>query len=359
MSRSLRQITLHDQLVARLREGFDREQWMGHLPSEAVLCREFKVSRMTLRKALGQLAAENWIALGGRGKAHSILRRPRRVKQDAPSARTIRVLTPYRFSDFNTSGLELLETIHERASGLGYRIEMEVHRGIYHRFQASLLDRLDAQPDTAAWLLFYSTASIQRWFAHRGRPTVVVGHVHEDLPLSCVYPDTPAAARHAVGRLNSAGHRDMIYLIENLTSLGDRMASEAFVEEARRIGARARVVEYKSDPQSIRKTLLELMASRPRPTAFASGSPGIALTLLCHLLAGGIRVPTEAAVITMWDDVNLDFTYPTIARYRTDGKLMGRKVESVLTGLMNHGTGKIRRIPVMPDFIPGGTTGAV
>ena len=94
MPRTLRQITLHDQLVAALREAIDRARWSSHLPSESVLCREFQVSRMTLRKALSQLATEKWIALGGRGKAHQILRLARGKKQIHSSARTIRVLTP-------------------------------------------------------------------------------------------------------------------------------------------------------------------------------------------------------------------------------------------------------------------------
>lgn len=355
MPRTLRQITLHDQLVGALREGVDRARWSGHLPSESVLCREFQVSRMTLRKALAQLATEKWIGLGGRGKAHRILRCPRGKKQDPPRARTIRVLTPFRFTAHNTSDFDLLETLHERTSSVGYRIEIEVHRGIYQKFQSSRLERLDAQPDTAAWLLYYSTASIQRWFARRGRPAVVVGRVHGNLPLSCVYPDTGAAVRHAVGRLHAAGHRDMIYLIESLTSLGDRIASEVMVEEARRLGARARVVSYDGNPAAIRKTLLDLLAARPRPSAFVSGAPGIAITLLCHLLAANVRIPEEAAVITLWDDVNLDVTSPTIARYRTDGKLMGRKVEAALSDLLRHGTGKTRAIPVIPEFVPGGS----
>jgi len=355
MPRTLRQITLHDQLVAALRDGIDHARWRSHLPSESVLCREFQVSRMTLRKALGQLVMEKWVALGGRGRAHRILRPPRWKKPDHPSARTIRVLTPFRFTAHNTSDFDLLETLHERASSIGYRIEIEVHRGIYQKFQAARLERLDAQPDTAGWLLYYSTAAIQRWFARRNRPAVVIGRVHGDLPLSCVYPDTGAAVRHAVGRLHAGGHRDMIYLIESLTSLGDRIASEVMVEEAGRLGARARVVTYEGNPRSIRKTLLDLLAARPRPTAFVSGAPGIAITLLCHLLAAGVRLPEEAAVITLWDDVNLEVTFPTIARYRTDGKLMGRKVESVLTDLLRHGTGKTRAIPVMPEFVPGGS----
>ena len=355
MPRTLRQITLHDQLVTMLREGIDHARWSGQMARESELCREFKVSRMTLRKALAQLAAEKWIALGGRGNAHRILRRPRAMKREVATARTIRVLTPFRFSGHNTTDFELLETLHERVSSLGYRIEIEVHRGIYQKFQASRLELLDAQPDTAGWLLYFSTASIQRWFARRCRPAVVIGRVHEDLPLSCVYPDTGAAVRHAVGRLHAAGHRDMIYLIESLTSLGDRIASEVMVEEARRLGARARVVSYDGNPDAIRKTLLDLLAARPRPTAFVSGAPGIAITLLCHLLAAGVRIPAEAAVMTLWDDVNLDVTFPTIARYRTDGKLMGRKVEAALTDLLRHGTGKTRAIPVIPEYVPGGS----
>jgi len=355
MPRSLRQITLHDQLVTALREGIDLARWEGHLPRESELCREFKVSRMTLRKALAQLAAEKWIALGGRGNSHIILRRPRRKRRDVSAPRTVRVLTPFGFTSHNTSDFELLETLQERVSSAGYRIEIEVHRGIYQRFQASRLESLDAQLGTAAWVLYYTTAAIQRWFARCGRPTVVIGRVYENLPLSCVYPDTAAAVRHAVGRLHASGHRNMIYLIENLTSLGDRIASKVIVEEAQRLGAHARVVTYDHDPDSIRRTLLDLIAARPRPTAFVSGSPGVAITMLCHLLAAGVRIPAEAAVVTLWDDVNLDATFPTIARYRTDGKLMGRKVESLLAELLRHGAGKTRAIPVMPEFVPGGS----
>jgi DNA-binding LacI/PurR family transcriptional regulator len=350
--------TLHHQLVTLLRQGIENRRWTGALPSEAELGREFQVSRMTLRKALAQLATEEWIALGGRGHAHLVLRRPRKRKTPPlPTARTIRVLTPFGFSGWNTTAFELLETLTERVSATGYRVEIEHHRSVFEKFQASKLARLDALPDTAAWLLFYSTAPIQRWFAASGRPTMVVGKVHEGIPLSCIYPDTSAAARHAVGRLYACGHRDMVYLIENLTSLGDRMASEVFVTEARRLGARARVVHYDGDPPSIRNAVLHVMASRPRPTAFTSGSPGIAITVLCHLLSAGIRVPAEAGIIALWDDVDLDVTFPTIARYRTDGKIMGRKIEAELMNLIRHGPGRIRSMPMMPEFVAGESVG--
>lgn len=347
--------TLHHQLISLLRQGIGDGRWKGELPSEAELGREFQVSRMTLRKALAQLAEEKWIALGGRGCPHRIVRRTRQKQKAASTARTIRVLTPYGFSGWDTTHYVLFETLSERVSAAGYRVEIEHHRSIYENFQAAKLARLDALPDTAAWLLFYTTAAIQRWFATAKRPTLVAGKSHEDVPLSCIYPDAPASARHAAGRLYSAGYREMVYLIENITSLGDRQASEVFVEEVRRLGGRARIVSYDSDPSAIRKTLLDLIASRPRPTAYVSGSPGIAITTLCHLQAAGIRVPAEAGIIALWEDEALDLTYPAITRYRTDGELMGRKIEQTLMELIRHGPGKIRVIPIVPEFVPGGS----
>lgn len=345
--------TLHHQLISLIRQGIDDARWGGELPSEAELGREFQVSRMTLRKALAQLAEEQWIVLGGRGCAHRIVRRTRRKPKIATTARTIRVLTPFNFAGWDTTHYLLLETFSERISAAGYRVEIEHHRGIYENFQAAKLARLDALPDTAAWLLFFSTAAIQRWFAAAKRPALVVGKIHDDLPLSCIYPDTSAAARHAAGRLYAAGYREMIYLIENLTSLGDRLASEVFVAEVRRLGGKARIVSYDSDTSAIRKTLLDVIASRPRPTAYVSGSPGIAITALCHLQAAGIRVPAEAGILALWEDEALDITYPAITRYRTNGRIFGRKIEQTLMELIRHGPGKIRVIPIIPEFVPG------
>lgn len=346
---------MHHQLIFLLRQGIDGARWKGELPSEAELGREFQVSRMTLRKALAQLAEDKWITLGGRGCPHRIVRKTRQKQKTIPNARTIRVLTPYSYSGWDTTHYVLFETLSERVSAAGYRMEIEHHRSIYENFQEAKLARLKALPDTAAWLLFYTTAAIQRWFAAAKIPALVAGKTHDELPLSCIYPDASATARHAAGRLYAAGYREMVYLIENLTSLGDRQASEVFVDEVRRLGGKARIVSYDNDPSIIRKTLLDLIASRPRPTAYASGSPGIAITVLCHLQAAGIRVPAEAGIIALWEDEALDLTYPAITRYRTDGELMGRKIERTLMELIRHGPGEIRVIPILPEFVPGGS----
>ncbi len=110
--------------------------------------------------------------------------------------------------------------------------------------------------------------------------------------------------------------------------------------------------------ESVGRTMMDLLASRPRPTGFVSGASEAGISILCHLLIAGFRVPEQASVVTMWDDYSLGFTHPTIAHYRTDLHAMGRQIGKTLLDLIGQGTGKIRTISLMPEFVPGGSLGA-
>ncbi|BCU78080.1 GntR family transcriptional regulator [Luteolibacter sp. LG18] len=352
-----RKISIHDQLVALLREGILGSRWKNHLSSEAELCREFQVSRVTVRKALAQLAAERWITLGGRGRPHVIHKRPRKPARS--EARTIRMLTPYAPASMGSIDYTLHETISEIISASGYRVEIEVHPRLFEDRLPKKLSQLTSLPDTAAWVLFYATEPIQKWFANCGTPVVVAGRVYDGLPLPGIYSDIVAAARHAAGLLHTRGHRDLVYIQANHTSLNDHIAAETVLAEAGRLGIRARVATYETGPETMSRAVRNLLATRPNPTAYLCAAPEMALTLLCHLLASGIKVPAQASVISLWDDNFLAHTHPAIARYHTSGKSLGRHIGRMLLDLMRHGPGKARNIPVTPEFIPGGTLGAV
>lgn len=348
-----RRISLHDQLVALLREGIRSGRWKGTMPPELSLCREFQVSRMTLRKGLAQLADEQWIELGGRGRFHRIRKRPKARKKT--KGRIIRLLTPYQPASHSSYVREILTAAEERLASAGYRLESECHPRVYERFQPSQLARLDALPDTAGWMLAYTTPAIQEWFANCGRPTAVLGRVANGLPLSSVFADLEAVGRHAAGLFHSRGHREMVYLITNVTSLSDKLAAETFVAEARRLGARTRIVNHDQEPEAVNRCVMDLLASRPRPTAFFAGSNETSITLLCHLLAAGVRIPAEASVLSAAHDYHLQMTFPSIACYRTNGRVMGLRIGQLLIDLIRRGSGKVRAIPVMPEFVEGGT----
>lgn len=350
-----RRILIHDQLVALLRRGISEARWKGEMPPEALLCREFQVSRMTLRKALAALAAERWIALGGRGHHHRIRKRP--AQRAAARGKVIRMLLPFKPEAWNSSMRDLFEAFAERVASAGYRVEAEYNARVFERSEPSRLEALTNLPDTAAWVIWYATPAMQRWFAKRLQPTLVLGRVADGVTLPSVFLDTPAVARHAAGLLYARGHREMVYLIASVTSLGDRACAESFVAEARRLGAKARAVQYEMNPASIGARMGELLASRPPPTAFFVGANEVAIAALCHLLAAGVSVPADASVLSGMEDYHLGLAYPSIAHYRMRGTSMGRKAAELLLGLIRHGTAKARSIPMLPEFVEGGSLG--
>lgn len=349
--------TIHDQLVAMMRTNIANARWSGEMPSEAELCREFQVCRTTLRKALVQLATDRWIELGGRGRLHRIPRRLR--KKELSTARTVRVLTPFGLRQGSSTENLIFEELAARLSPAGYRLEIEHHPGVFRNYQSAKLAHLDALPDTAAWLLMYTTESIQRWFVESGKPTLLLGRAYDGLALSSIYPDSAAAAHHAAGLLFSRGHRELVYLIANLTSIGDRIASEVFMAEARKLGARARIVSYEAGSEPVAKMMRDLIACRPRPTGYVVAASETAITVLCHLQSAGIRVPSAASVIAMWDDALLDSTFPTMARYRTNGKAYGRKAAEILLDLIRNGAGSVWTQSIVPEYVAGGSVGPI
>lgn len=353
--RMLQRTSIHNQLVTLLQQGIDSGRWRGELPSEAELCREFQVARMTLRKALAQLAHERWIVPRGHGYRPQIRRRPTRLVPVA--GRTIRVLSP--ISALGLGGVQhaAIEILAERLSTEGYRLEFEHRPKLFQRHSAAELSRLDALPGTAGWILFYSTEPIQRWFSSSAHPCVVAGPLHEDIALSCVYPDTRALGRHVAGRLYARGYRELIYLLQAGDSLGCVRASQSFFDEARRLGARARVIEHDHGAPAIREVMRELLARRVRPDGFVVPNSVHAITTLCCLLSAHVRVPEDAAVIAGWDDPSLEFTTPEMTRYRIDGAKFGRKLALALLDLLEHGSGKTRSVQMLPEFVPGGTLG--
>ena len=354
-----RRTPLPDQVVAFLRQGIVARRWGQALPSENQLCRELKVSRVTLRKAIEQLAREEWIERGGRGRQHRIRQSgAKSVASVQGRGRIVRLLTPYHPREWEGSHQQLRRSLSERIGGAGYWIEVEHRPRLFEQFREEELVRLDEQPDTAGWILCFSTEPLQRWFEGRKRPAVLLGPRHPGVShLSSVYPDTEAVARHALGLLVARGHSHIAYLMDEFTSLGDRRCAAEFSRIAAGQGQRVDVVNHQRSRESVCRAMNHLLASRPAPTAFFSCCPEHCITILCHLQGAGIRVPDGASLVCGWDDSVLDFTVPSITRYQVDGGALGRKLGDLLLDQFQHGVGKTRVIGLTPTLVPGGSVG--
>lgn len=351
-----RRISLVDQVVNLLRHGLAEGRWAHEIPGEQALSATLQVSRPTLRKALAQLVSEGCLQACGRGRRHRIT--GQRQSPAPPRGGIVRVLLPYAWKDMGTIIASRIESFCERMGASGYRVEIEARPHLFRRHQPAELRRLDSLPDTAGWVLFYAPEPMQRWFAQNGRPCLVMGRTFDNVRLSRFLIDAEVTARHAAGRFFARGHREMAYLIADFTSLNDRLASRVFVEEAKRLGARARVLTHAPDPDDIRRTLDRVLATAPHPTAFYCGCPEHCLTILCHLLGRGLRVPQDAAIIAGCDDLCLRFAVPRIAHYQVDGRKAGRAAASVMLDVLAHGNTKPHNAELLPEFVPGGTLDA-
>jgi DNA-binding LacI/PurR family transcriptional regulator len=347
-------LSIHDQIVQILRDGIHGQRWQTVLPTEMELCRELQVSRMTLRKALKQLADETYISLGGRGNRHLILNNNPKIKASPSEAKTIRVLTP--FVEFGSTLHHFYMTLSERLSSRGFRIALECHPRLYSKFSSRRLEQLNALPDTAAWVLMFTNKRQQQWFATNGLPCIVMGRIYDEIKMSNIILDSVASSRHAAGLLHSKGHVHMVYAIAKLTSLGDQMSADSFIDTAKKLNCHARIISYEASSEvDIKKAIGEIISSRPRPTAIITGDPDIAITFLCYLQASGFKIPKDFSIISSGDDYHLKSTYPAIACYKVDERTYGSKAASMLVDLIQNGPRKIRTHVMMPEYCPGGS----
>jgi len=353
MSDPVNRTSILDQVVELLRQGLAAGRWKDELPSEAELCRAFRVSRATVRKAIEQLVRERRLKPGGRGRHHQILRgSPTHTPR---SGHLVRILTPYAPDSFTSAHLVMFEGIRAAANAAGYGVEFEYRPKLFKTRGSTEFSRLDLLPDTAGWILMYSTLHIQRWIATRGFPGVVFGTLYPGFKLPCLQLDMEASARHAAGLFHARGYRTMVFLLPEFTSLGDRLSGAAFVEEARRLGSHAIIATYKAEMTDLRRTLDHLLLSRPRPNAFFSNCAEHSMTLLCHLQQSGLVVPEDAAIACGWDDPFLAHAIPSIARYRINHSRVGSRIGNMLLDAIRNGAGKCPHLKLLPDFIPGGT----
>jgi DNA-binding LacI/PurR family transcriptional regulator len=348
---------LTDQAAALLRKGLQIGRWGELMPSEADLCLELQVSRVTLRRALQHLAREGLIQFGGRGSHHRVLLRP--TTKGAAQGTIVRLLSPLPRHQVNTSTQLVQNALQERLSQEGYTMHVEFHPGLFQRFSEKDLQRLASLPDTAGWLLYLSTREIQEWFARHQIPTVVTGSVYPGINLANVAFDFRSSCRHAAGLFLARKRSEMVFLTPAPMTAGDCSSAEGFLEGAEkgRPPGRLTVVNYDTTVPDLCRVLREQLARNPRPNAFLVSWPEHTFSVLGYFIRQGLRVPEDAAIISRGDDQYLNYAIPSVARYRIDSERMGRKAAELLLDQIRHGHGKIRSIGILPEFVPGETLG--
>ena len=176
-------------------------------------CALLGVSRVTLRKALAQLAGQGIIRAGGRGKTHTVQGLPAAAAAAGASSRIVRCLSPVTSLDLVWSTRVIFDQIQTALRKWDMKLQYDHRPALWRGDPAARLQRLVAESPAACWLLFRASIRIQQCFAEMRLPTLVLGPCHHGIVLPCAEVDVEALGRHAAGEAARRGHRHIAFVV--------------------------------------------------------------------------------------------------------------------------------------------------
>jgi len=320
------------------------------------------ISRGTLRRALAIVLKEGLIVPGGRGGRHSVAQSTKRRSPGKILAAgdLVRVLSPQPRFIITSQTQIVFQTMSEVLGRHGLHLEFEHHPGLLRLHHPdSALKKITSRPNTAGWVLYRSTQEVQDWFSKSDIPSVVLGGKFPGIPLSHAEFDLVSASRHAAGVFVARKHKRLVFLNVETATAGDMASADAFVAGAAAAGAYAEIAVYNDTVAGLCRAIDGLLLSDPVPTAFFVAFPNHVPATIGHLTRRGFPVPERAAVISRMDAQLLAEGIPSVARYVTNGELLGRgAARLLLRAIRSSIRTTIGTCIIMPDFVDGETAGA-
>jgi len=345
--------------AASLREQIRQGRWRDWLPGERRLSGELRVSRGTVRAALGILAREQ-VVRGVSSRGHRVL--PRRARgTGAARATVIGLLSPEPLETRRPYFALLVAHLREAAAARGWSLQRHAGASYFGPQAEAHLTRLTAQAGCRAWVLFQSTLEVQAWFGTRGLPAILSGHPYPGVRLPSLDVDQRAAGRHAGLLLARRGHRH-VALLASRKRLPGLVEGEAGFEVGFRAGAgeagRLARVPCDADPAALAAAVHRCLAGRPRPTAVVVETPNQYLTVFSVAAALGLAVPRDLSLLSRLDDPFLAHVRPEPARYRADPAATAKAMMTVLARLATGEPVPSGGRKMVPEFLPGGSLAA-
>lgn len=304
-------------------------EWISRPPSERRLCDELRVSRKTIRAALERLHRQGWFEIS-KTRRRKIADRPPRSGSPLRSTKIVLVesVPLLRAQQPIAIVLEYLQAHLQRA---GFDMEIFINPRL-DLHGSKILEGLVQRTPAACWILASLHPQVQRWFVQRGLPSVVWGSCLPGISLPSVDVDYINSIQHAVDLLVAKGHRRIAYFCGKSEVAGNRLGEETFLSAFPKYGAsraEGRIVYQDSTVDGIVRTLDKLFAGNWVPTALVVADAHHVLTVIGDLARRGLRIPTDLSVITIGDDLSLEFVIPRVARYTYSPAQMARRLAAL------------------------------
>jgi GntR family transcriptional regulator, arabinose operon transcriptional repressor len=301
------------------------------LPPERELETQYKVSRITINRALTKLKALGMI--DRRQGAGTFVSTDRTGQSDRSARTLVRFISPggerkgevYVRMGVMEGILEVLEK-----DGIDVTVGF-FYSGEDYLLQLAKFDR----PDSFGMVVWYTPGpegdALLLKMKEMKYPFVLVDHYKPDMESNHVVTDNIDGARQMVDYLAGKGHRRIVYVTpdQNYTSLQDRQAGfiKAMLSHQFPVTNSSVCQVARDDQESIRQTVRSVMNRSDAPTAIFAGTDQLAFSIYTVLKEMGLRVPDDIS-LAGYDNVDdgsyLEVPLTTVAQdFYKMGQLAG------------------------------------
>jgi len=338
--------SLHRQVRDSLRKTILEEYGDGQkFPSEPELIKSLGVSQGTVRRALGDLAAEGLLVR--KVPAGTFVRKP-------ATHRPLGLIIPRWDSDSVSRWVEVATLACQAGN-----IPLKVHHTAQGNRLEALLEELSRETVDGHLLISNApedTAFLVRALARRGSPCFTFDQAH---PGACHFAiDAARATAPLVEHLLALGHRRITYVVNeprHFTGVEARRGAFADLTQARGLAA-CRIFDCEIQPwQSSHEVVLQSMDRilEGEPTALLFASDFGAWAALRALGERGWGVPQDISVAGYNDDGPSRYLSPSL----TSMALPFESIAARFLELARPGAEVPPRITFTPELIPRLSTG--
>lgn len=353
----LNRTPLSVQVADVIRKVLQQGRWRDCLPSERQLSEQFRVSRPTIRTALQILAREGLLAI-----RQGRLSRPLRIgKSRAPNEkRLIGIITQEPSLNLERMTFEAISLLRVHLAEHGFTTEFLLCPPSGVGAQVRAVENFVRHNQVFCCLLISVNKDLQKWFASRATPALVLGSCHDGIALPSLDIDYRSVCRHAAGVFLGKGHRHLALVVGNSSYAGDLASEEGFCEGVKQHtgpdSARATIVRHNGSATNFTAKLDALFDSDTPPTALLVASVCMAVAVNIYLLRRGLAVPAAVSLIARDQDPLFESVDPPISHYRCEGIAYEQRLSRLMSKLVSDGYLTPTPTLLLPTFFPGGTT---
>ena len=275
----------------------------SQLPSENDISEQYKVSRQTVRQAIGELVQEGWL-YRIQGKGTFVSNEPG-IKLVSNSTQTIGVITTY-ISDYIFP--LIVQGIESELSSRGYRLVLsstDNDRGKERECLEMMLDQ------SLSGLIIEPTKSGERnpnlsYFLtldNREIPYVMLNAAYEEMNSPCLRMDDERGGFLAAEHLISLGHRRLAGFFKTDDKQGIRRM-KGFIAAHHKYNVSISpssvftyTTEEKNDTPIQQAKQLLSQSVEDRPTGWVTYNDQLAITLLDTVRSAGLSVPDDLSIV--------------------------------------------------------------